>query len=173
MNMNEVLTAYAGATASAVALAVGLTRVVTPGTILARLVPFASVASAGCVNVSLMRWKEIKDGVSIYRRRDGDPDGERIKVGDSPTAGRRAVAMTAASRVMTNSKSSTSVRPRPDSFHSTHNDSSASRTRVPAETSHTPQERSRNTSSGPRTDRNQSVCLLTPCDCVLPSDGRD
>ena len=101
MNMNEVLTAYAGATASAVALAVGLTRVVTPGTILARLVPFASVASAGCVNVSLMRWKEIKDGVSIYRRRDGDPDGERIKVGDSPTAGRRAVAMTAASRVMT------------------------------------------------------------------------
>lgn len=104
MDMKEVMTAYTGATASAVALAVGLTRVVTPGTVLARLVPFASVASAGCVNVSLMRWKEIRDGVSVFRRSsDGDGDGERVKVGDSAVAGRRAVGMTAASRVMTNS----------------------------------------------------------------------
>lgn len=102
MDMKEVGIAYAGATGAAVALAVGLTRIVNPGTLLARLVPFASVASAGCVNVSLMRWKEIRDGVSIFRI--NEETGERIKVGDSPSAGRRAVAMTAASRVMTNSE---------------------------------------------------------------------
>lgn len=102
MDMKEVGTAYAGATGAAVALAVGLTRIVTPGTLLARLVPFASVASAGCVNVSLMRWKEIRDGVTVFRT--NEETGEKIKVGDSPAAGRRAVAMTAASRVMTNSK---------------------------------------------------------------------
>ncbi|PWN35299.1 Tricarboxylate/iron carrier [Meira miltonrushii] len=100
MDMKEVGTAYAGATGAAVALAVGLTRIVTPGTLLARLVPFASVASAGCVNVSLMRWKEIRDGVTVFRT--NEETGEKIKVGDSPAAGRRAVAMTAASRVMTN-----------------------------------------------------------------------
>lgn len=102
MDMKEVGTAYAGATGAAVALAVGLTRIVTPGTLLARLVPFASVASAGCVNVSLMRWKEIRDGVTVFRI--NEETGEKIKVGDSPAAGRKAVAMTAASRVMTNSE---------------------------------------------------------------------
>lgn len=99
MDMKEVGVAYAGATAAAVTLAVGLTRVVPKGSVLARLVPFASVASAGCVNVSLMRWKEIKNGVSVFRR---DDEGERVKVGESASAGRRAVGMTAASRVMTN-----------------------------------------------------------------------
>ncbi|KAN0060021.1 Sideroflexin FSF1 [Thecaphora frezii] len=106
MDMREVATAYAAATTSAVGIAVGLTHLVprlrvgvATKTALSKLVPFASVASAGIVNISCMRWKEIKDGVSVFRR---DQEGNRVKVGDSPAAGKRAVAMTAASRILTN-----------------------------------------------------------------------
>ncbi|EPQ29819.1 uncharacterized protein PFL1_02492 [Pseudozyma flocculosa PF-1] len=106
MDMKEVGIAYAAATTSAVGIAVGLTRLVprlrvSPGAkaALGKLVPFVSVASAGIVNISCMRWKEIKNGVSVFRR---DHEGNRIKVGDSSAAGKRAVAMTAASRVLTN-----------------------------------------------------------------------
>ena len=109
MDMKEVGVAYSAATLSAVGIAVGLTRLVPRLTmfsagaqsILSRLVPFVSVASAGCVNVSCMRWKEIRDGVSLFKR---DSQGDKVKVGDSQVAGRRAVGMTAASRVMTNSE---------------------------------------------------------------------
>lgn len=32
---------------------------------MAKFVPFVAVASAGCVNIGLMRWKEIRDGKFI------------------------------------------------------------------------------------------------------------
>lgn len=106
MNMQEVGLAYAAATTSAVGIAVGMSRgvpklKVSPGVkgVLTSLVPFVSVASAGIVNISCMRWKEIKDGVGVYIR---DQDGNRHHIGDSSKAGQRAVAMTAASRVLTN-----------------------------------------------------------------------
>lgn len=109
MNMKEVGLAYAAATTSAVGIAVGMSRgvpklKVSPGVkgVLTSLVPFVSVASAGIVNISCMRWKEIKDGVGVYIR---DQEGNRHHIGDSSKAGQRAVAMTAASRVLTNSKS--------------------------------------------------------------------
>ena len=108
MNMKEVGLAYAAATTSAVGIAVGMSRgvpklKVSPGVkgVLTSLVPFVSVASAGIVNISCMRWKEIKDGVGVYIR---DQEGNRHHIGDSSKAGQRAVAMTAASRVLTNSK---------------------------------------------------------------------
>ena len=108
MNMQEVGLAYAAATTSAVGIAVGMSRGVpklrvSPGVkgVLTSLVPFVSVASAGIVNISCMRWKEIKDGVGVYIR---DAEGQRHHVGDSAKAGQRAVGMTAASRVLTNSK---------------------------------------------------------------------
>ncbi|GAC73002.1 sideroflexin [Moesziomyces antarcticus T-34] len=103
MNMKEVGLAYAAATTSAVGIAVGMSRGVpklrvSPGVkgVLTSLVPFVSVASAGIVNISCMRWKEIKDGVGVYIR---DAEGNRHHVGDSSKAGQRAVAMTAASRL--------------------------------------------------------------------------
>lgn len=117
MNMKEVGLAYAAATTSAVGIAVGMSRgvpklKVSPGVkgVLTSLVPFVSVASAGIVNISCMRWKEIKDGVGVYIR---DAEGNRHHVGDSSKAGQRAVAMTAASRVLTNSKSATRLSPYP------------------------------------------------------------
>lgn len=107
MNMKEVGIAYAAATTSAVGIAVGMSRGVpklrvSPGikSVLTSLVPFVSVASAGIVNISCMRWKEIKDGIGIYI---SDPStGTRTHIGDSSIAGTRAVSMTAASRVLTN-----------------------------------------------------------------------
>ncbi|SNX86082.1 related to Probable mitochondrial transport protein FSF1 [Melanopsichium pennsylvanicum] len=106
MNMKEVGLAYAAATTSAVGIAVGMSRGVpklrvSPGVkgVLTSLVPFVSVASAGVVNISCMRWKEIKDGVGVYIR---DQEGNRHHIGDSSKAGQRAVGMTAASRILTN-----------------------------------------------------------------------
>lgn len=61
--------AYAAATVASCSIAVGLSQLVprlrvSPAarSLLGKLVPFAAVASAGCVNIGLMRWKEMRDG---------------------------------------------------------------------------------------------------------------
>ncbi|KAI7949736.1 hypothetical protein MJO28_008557 [Puccinia striiformis f. sp. tritici] len=108
MSTEEVAKAYLSATATSVGLAVGLNRMVPrlaarfgrdTGLLLARFVPFVAVASAGCVNVGLMRWKEIRDGIDIFPPGVTDPDQA---LGKSRIAGAYAVGQTAASRVLTN-----------------------------------------------------------------------
>ncbi|KAK0542818.1 Sideroflexin FSF1 [Tilletia horrida] len=106
LSMTEVGTAYVGATSAALGIAIGMTRgvpklPVSQGTkaILSRLVPFFSVATAGVVNLSFMRYNELLNGIPVYYR---DEEGERHKVGESSAAGRRAVGLTAASRILTN-----------------------------------------------------------------------
>lgn len=103
--------AYLAATATSVLIAVSLTRAVprlpfTPTTksLLAKLVPFVSVASAGVVNISCIRWKEMRDGVEVFRiiKNPEDDSEEKEVLGKSPTAGKYAVAQSAASRVFTN-----------------------------------------------------------------------
>ncbi|BGP17378.1 hypothetical protein JCM10213_006868 [Rhodosporidiobolus nylandii] len=110
MSTSEIASAYAAATLASCSIAVGLTQLVprlrvSPAAkaLLGKLVPFAAVASAGCVNIGLMRWKEMRDGIAIYPPSDpvtNKPVNE--KLGDSAVAGRYAVAQTAASRVLTN-----------------------------------------------------------------------
>lgn len=110
MSNSEIATAYLSATCTSVGLAVGLNRLVpklgflSPGArqLTARFVPFVAVASAGCVNVALMRWKEIRDGVDIFPPSDADGDQRTESLGRSTTAGKLAIAQTAASRVLTN-----------------------------------------------------------------------
>ncbi|POW19343.1 hypothetical protein PSHT_04794 [Puccinia striiformis] len=111
MSTEEVAKAYLSATATSVGLAVGLNRMVPrlaarfgrdTGLLLARFVPFVAVASAGCVNVGLMRWKEIRDGIDIFPPGVTDPDQA---LGKSRIAGAYAVGQTAASRVLTNMSS--------------------------------------------------------------------
>ncbi|KAL9940507.1 hypothetical protein V8E36_001212 [Tilletia maclaganii] len=106
LTATEIGTAYAGATTAAVSIAIGMTRGVprlpvsqATKAVLGRLVPFFSVATAGVVNLSCMRWKELVEGIPVYYR---DEDGERHKVGESAAAGRRAVGLTAGSRILTN-----------------------------------------------------------------------
>ncbi|GAA5994023.1 hypothetical protein JCM11641_000048 [Rhodosporidiobolus odoratus] len=111
MSTSEIASAYAAATLASCTIAVSLSQLVprlrgispTTKALLGKLVPFAAVASAGCVNIGLMRWKEMRDGISVYAPSDpvtNRPSHE--KLGDSAVAGRVAVGQTAASRVLTN-----------------------------------------------------------------------
>ncbi|BEI87322.1 uncharacterized protein CcaverHIS019_0100400 [Cutaneotrichosporon cavernicola] len=109
MTPTELGTAYVAATATSVLLAVGLTRVVprlplAAGTkaLLGRLVPFVAVASAGVVNISCIRWKEMRDGVDVYQLEKKDDEEEKKDLGLSAKAGQMAVMQSAASRVLTN-----------------------------------------------------------------------
>ncbi|KAF9159492.1 hypothetical protein DFQ27_003240 [Actinomortierella ambigua] len=103
MDMKETAVAYVSAVSTSCFLAVGLNHLVprltsiSPGvrSVLTRLVPFAAVATAGTVNVFLMRGKEISDGIDVY-----DKDGQ--SVGKSQKAGLTAITQVAISRVLTN-----------------------------------------------------------------------
>ncbi|KAI5480704.1 mitochondrial carrier protein, tricarboxylate/iron carrier [Pseudohyphozyma bogoriensis] len=111
MSNSEIASAYVAATAASCSIAVGLSMLVprlkgiSPAAknLLGKFIPFASVASAGCVNIGLMRWKEIRDGIDIYPPSDpvtGRPSKEVL--GKSSVAGQYAIGQTAASRVLTN-----------------------------------------------------------------------
>ncbi|KAG0644199.1 Tricarboxylate/iron carrier [Tuber brumale] len=86
-------------------VAVGLGRMVQKvkfrpnvKTILGRLVPFAAVATAGVLNVCLMRGGEIEKGIDVYPASDG---GEKKQsLGKSRKAAIFAVGETAVSRVL-------------------------------------------------------------------------
>lgn len=111
MSPQEIGTAYLAATCTSVLIAVSLTRAVprlrgvspTTKALLGKLVPFVSVASAGVVNISCIRWKEMRDGVEVFRlTRDADDNEHKEVLGKSPAAGKLAVGQSAASRVFTN-----------------------------------------------------------------------
>ena len=105
---------YAAAVSASCTVALGLNALVprlksiSPATrtILTRLVPFAAVASAGALNVFLMRSDEIRRGIDVFPVLTESQKAEREKPGsDVPSAGKSkkaatlAVAETAASRV--------------------------------------------------------------------------
>ena len=88
---------------------------VSPGVrmVLGRLVPFAAVASAGALNVVLMRWEEIRTGIDVFPLRSendpqqktdekntGDEEVGLKTLGKSKIAAKLAVGETALSRVL-------------------------------------------------------------------------
>ncbi|KAI8149437.1 putative mitochondrial transport protein fsf1 [Fennellomyces sp. T-0311] len=102
MNWSETAVAYVSAVTTSCALAVGLNQAVprlniaaSTKRILAKLVPFVAVATAGTVNVFLMRGKEISEGIDVYTE-----DNERV--GKSKKAGLAAISQVALSRILTN-----------------------------------------------------------------------
>ncbi|KAI9781573.1 MAG: putative alpha-isopropylmalate carrier [Peltula sp. TS41687] len=75
--------------------------------IFSRLVPFAAVASAGALNVFLMRGEEIRRGIDVYpvlsaeERLERERDGQEVRsLGKSKKAAMLAVGETALSRVL-------------------------------------------------------------------------
>ncbi|EDV20753.1 Sideroflexin-1 [Trichoplax sp. H2] len=85
--------AYVSATSAAVATALALnslTKRARP--VVARLVPFAAVAAANCVNIPLMRQRELLDGIIVT-----DQDGNNI--GESKVAARKAISQVCVSRI--------------------------------------------------------------------------
>lgn len=103
MSNEQVGKAYLAACGSSCAIAVGLSEVVKrasklpPGVakFVSACVPFVAVATAGIVNVFLMRRNELTEGVAIT-----DKPGGTV-VGKSAIAGQLAVSQVAACRVFT------------------------------------------------------------------------
>jgi len=84
---------YLSATSAALITALGLNRLVKRAPpLLGRFVPFVAVAAANCINIPLMRQREIKDGIEVF-----DADGN--KVGQSKIAAKKAIREVVLSRI--------------------------------------------------------------------------
>ncbi|XP_078267719.1 sideroflexin-1 [Rhinoraja longicauda] len=91
---SQLGTAYVSATTGAVVTALGLnslTKHVTP--LIGRFVPFAAVAAANCINIPLMRQRELKHGIPIT-----DENGKRL--GESTKAAQQAIVQVIISRIL-------------------------------------------------------------------------
>jgi len=118
MSTSSIVQSYFLAVGASCGVAVGLNslvprlRNISPSTrmMLGRLVPFAAVASAGALNVFLMRGEEIRQGIYVY---PAESEAARLKreaanlplepLGKSKKAATIAVAETAVSRVLNSS----------------------------------------------------------------------
>ena len=126
LSNSTIAKSYALAVSASCSVALGLSALVprlkrvSPGTklILGRLVPFAAVASAGALNVFIMRGEEIRKGIDVFpspaKGRDGhapgpEPSEKEVStnpsrpppsLGKSRKAATLAVGETAISRVL-------------------------------------------------------------------------
>ncbi|XP_078463665.1 sideroflexin-3-like isoform X3 [Lampetra planeri] len=93
MSTMQLASAYICATSGAVATALALKSLAkTLPPIMGRLVPFAAVAAANCINVPFMRQRELIHGVSVA-------DEHGVRVSESRIAARSAIAQVVFSRV--------------------------------------------------------------------------
>eukprot|EP00112_Aurelia_sp_Birch-Aquarium-sp1_P005599 Seg164.13 transcript_id=Seg164.13/GoldUCD/mRNA.D3Y31 product=Sideroflexin-2 protein_id=Seg164.13/GoldUCD/D3Y31 len=89
----QIGVAYASATTAATIVSVALnslTKASPP--LIARFVPFAAVATANCVNIPLMRQREITNGIATY-----DENGQFI--GNSKRAANKGITQVVISRI--------------------------------------------------------------------------
>lgn len=115
LSTSTLVQSYFFAVGASCSVAVGLNSLIprfkrlSPGarTILTRLVPFAAVASAGVLNVFLMRGEEIRRGIDVFpseseeKRLKREEAGQTLEsAGKSKKAAILAISETAASRVM-------------------------------------------------------------------------
>ncbi|KAI4266418.1 MAG: hypothetical protein LQ337_008807 [Flavoplaca oasis] len=115
LSTSTLIQSYFLAVSASCSVALGLNSLVprlkriSPGTrtILTRLVPFAAVASAGALNVFLMRGEEIRKGIDVFpslneaQKQQMAKEGKDMEsLGKSKKAATIAVAETALSRVL-------------------------------------------------------------------------
>ncbi|PGH06092.1 hypothetical protein AJ79_06626 [Helicocarpus griseus UAMH5409] len=115
LSWSTIAKSYFMAVSASCSVALGLNAVVprikgvSPNTklILGRLVPFAAVATAGVLNVFLMRGEEIRKGIDVYpvlseqeKAKKEIEGGEVQSLGKSKKAATLAVGETAISRVL-------------------------------------------------------------------------
>ncbi|XP_065833753.1 sideroflexin-1-like [Oscarella lobularis] len=85
--------AYTAATGAAMATALGVSYVAKRApAVISRMGPFAAVAAANCINIPLMRQKELDEGIIIT-----DADGNEL--GKSKKAARKAISQVVISRI--------------------------------------------------------------------------
>ncbi|XP_072155096.1 LOW QUALITY PROTEIN: sideroflexin-1 [Bemisia tabaci] len=85
--------AYACATTGAVVTALGTKSLIQGRSLLARFVPFFGVVAANCVNIPIMRYHELRDGISVYTENN-------TLLGKSKIAARNAIAAVVFSRIV-------------------------------------------------------------------------
>ncbi|KAI7483585.1 sideroflexin-5 [Hortaea werneckii] len=115
LSTSTIVQSYFMAVGASCGVAVGLNSIVprlkslSPAarTTLGRLIPFAAVASAGVLNVFLMRGEEIRQGINVYpteteaqRKKREEADQQLEPIGKSKKAATLAVGETAVSRVL-------------------------------------------------------------------------
>jgi hypothetical protein len=121
LSISKITQSYILAVGASCSVALGLNALVprlkrlSPATktILTRLVPFAAVASAGALNVFLMRGEEIRRGIDVYPvlsesdkaklSEEGKSESAVASLGKSKKAATLAVSETAISRVLNSS----------------------------------------------------------------------
>ncbi|KAI9050111.1 hypothetical protein LZ554_006252 [Drepanopeziza brunnea f. sp. 'monogermtubi'] len=121
LSTSKIAQSYFLAVGASCSVALGLNGLVprlkrvTPATkiVLSRLVPFAAVASAGALNVFLMRGEEIRQGIDVYPvlsgadkaklAEEGKSESAVASLGKSKKAATLAVGETAISRVLNSS----------------------------------------------------------------------
>lgn len=117
LSTSKIVQSYLLAVGASCSVALGLNALVprlkrvSPGTkmVLGRLVPFAAVASAGALNVFLMRGEEIRQGIDVYpalsaeEQAAGKSEADLPSLGKSRKAATIAVSETAFSRVLNSS----------------------------------------------------------------------
>ncbi|MGH0127881.1 UNVERIFIED_CONTAM: hypothetical protein FKN15_018745 [Acipenser sinensis] len=94
LTVSQLGTAYVSATTGAVATALGLnalTKRVSP--LIGRFVPFAAVAAANCINIPLMRQRELKYGIPVTDENDN-------RLGESTKAAQQAITQVVISRIL-------------------------------------------------------------------------
>ncbi|XP_072280957.1 sideroflexin-3 [Pyxicephalus adspersus] len=90
---SQLATAYVSATTGAVVTALGLKSLTKHlPSLIGRFVPFAAVAAANCINIPLMRQRELKYGIPVT-----DENGNRL--GESTKAAKQAIAQVVVSRI--------------------------------------------------------------------------
>ncbi|KAF6223911.1 hypothetical protein HO173_011036 [Letharia columbiana] len=115
LSTSTIAKSYFFAVSASCSVALGLNAIVprlkrlSPAakTSLTRLVPFAAVASAGALNVFLMRGEEIRQGIDVFptlseeEKAQKEKDGSQVRsLGKSKKAATLAVGETALSRVL-------------------------------------------------------------------------
>uniref|UniRef100_A0A3Q0R5T4 Sidoreflexin n=1 Tax=Amphilophus citrinellus TaxID=61819 RepID=A0A3Q0R5T4_AMPCI len=94
ITVGQLGTAYVSATTGAVATALGLnslTKHISP--LIGRFVPFAAVAAANCINIPLMRQRELQHGIPITDENDN-------RLGESTKAAQQAISQVVVSRIL-------------------------------------------------------------------------
>ncbi|KAH8673775.1 Tricarboxylate/iron carrier [Xylariales sp. PMI_506] len=121
LSWGKIAQSYCLAVGASCSVAVGLNSIVprlkrlspSTRTLLGRLVPFAAVASAGALNVFLMRGEEMRTGIDVFPvlseadkarlAADGKAENDIPSLGKSKKAAVLAVSETALSRVLNSS----------------------------------------------------------------------